>query len=111
MKKVTLWSLIITAVLFAANLLCGIFFGFIFGIPLQGGEVVSYIGFGVMYNKFYPMTAVGETSSGRSYNIVPEFFTLILTFTFIFLIGTIIFLISRACRKRKAKIVEKSSEN
>jgi len=101
MKKVTLWSLFVTAALFVINLLCGNLFGFIFGYPLPGGEVISYIGFGVLYSEFYPMLGPGETSPGRSYRIVPEPVTLILTFLVLFLVGAVVYLIVKGCRKTK----------
>ncbi len=108
MKKVTLWSLIVTAFMFLANLTCGILFDFLpFGIFLLGGEMYQKVGCGVSIVHFVPMTSIDDpVKSSTRINVEP--FTLILTFAVIFLIAS---LIRRLAIRRAERKAAKAAEN
>ncbi len=102
MKKVTLWSLIVTAFMFLANLICGIFFDFLpFGIFLLGGEMYQMVGCGVNIVHFVPLTSIDDpVKSSTHINFEP--FTLILTFVVVFLIVLMIYRLNKRRAERKA---------
>lgn len=91
MKKVTLWSLIVTAFLFLVNFLSAHIFGFIFS--LDDGRFRS--GFGVAYNAAY------SSPSGvpRPESIEFDLESLLLTLIGVFFIGTIIYMIIKLPKK------------
>ncbi len=88
MKKVTLWSLIITAGLFVINFLSAHIFGFIFTLYDRSG-------FGIYYSPEYS----SPTGVPRPESIEFDFPSLIHGFICVFLIGCIIYMIIKLPKK------------
>ncbi len=116
-KKLSIISLIITAGMFLANLLCGIFLDFLpFGIMLFGGEMYQMVGCGVNIVHFVPMTSIDDpVKSSTHINFEP--FTLILTFVVVFFIALMIYRLNKRRAERKAakaaaaSAVEETADN
>lgn len=107
MKKGTICALIVTGGLFVFNFLCGVLFGFTFGIPIFGGEIVQFIGYGVFHSEISGMTEYGQPPAGRDFSTYPEFITLMLTYAVVLGIAA---LVCRRKRIRAQKNAKKENE-
>ena len=97
MKKNMLIAGVVTAGMFGINWLLAHKCGFILGIEFFGGEVIEWIGFGVYYAKFYPMTSSPEEVVKVVPHIGVEPISLVATFLIAFLIVSVV----RKCISKK----------
>ena len=93
MKKNVLLSLIISLIInivcLIINLISALYFSIVpLSITLSGGEVTSYIGFGIMLDKFYGLSDSANISN--SFNISFHLSSFIIPFVIFFGITLII---------------------
>ena len=105
LKKHLIKSLSISGVLtlffFIINLISAYLFHHLpLAITLSGGEYIGEQGFGVLLEKIYPMSIVGE-ESGVSEHISFDFYSLIVSFIVLFIAVLIFCIIESKIKKNK----------
>ena len=95
MKKNIVVSLFISSIInflcLLVNLIGALFFNVVpFSISLSGGEVVQYIGFGILLDKFYFFSVDGGISYNISFNLLSFVISFILIFIIVLLIKMIV---------------------
>ncbi len=107
MKKNLITSIIISIVINVictlTNFICAHFFDFLpLGLKTDGGEYISYSGFGILLEKFYSLSLPEDAkySSKVSFNILSFIIYFIIIFIIVFLI---IYLIKKFKNKKKEK--------
>ena len=73
----------------------------VFAITLSGGEVVQHIGFGYVFNQYFPLTDISNPSETSSYTIHPYVFI----FAQLFLLTINIVITLYISKKKKASLL------
>ena len=108
MKKNLKYSLIISLIInvigLITNLICAYAFHILpLSITIPGGEVITYVGFGVVLDKIFVLGLPNSNVGGSSYNISFDIINLLITFVLVFIITLIIVTIINKIKNKKTK--------
>ena len=106
-KKKCILSICITSIFTLINLILAKLTNLFLGIKFSGGEVDTYIGFGIIKNKFYPILNSTDIKT-KEIEVYFEPFTYIISLIVVFFI---ILLAAKIIDKKKQKIMKNIKSN
>ncbi len=102
-------SLALTLVMTAINYVTGLLLKHpFFSIPFHGGEVTTYLGAGIEYNKYYPFTYEGDPTNYMDHSIDFNLLSFLITWLLLFLAA---FIVCMLVKKKKGADTDTPKED